>query len=499
LLRPTTKLPLAVAVLGLLTFAPVVGFAFAYDDFWTLVENRWLERPLGELVRLLASGRAVAQHVPDATRPLMVLGHWFERRLFGLEPWGYHLDSLLLYAVACALATRLAWLVSRKRSVVLFAGVFFALAPLHAEPVAAVNYREDLYAAIGMLAALITLLTPHVVSDGRGPDSGRRALGAAAWLLFALLGKESALAFVPLAGLIVWCDPRAFVIVRARRRVLYALGGVLVLWLLWRVPLALHGDDLPLAPSRPISQTLLRTARFEVMAVRHALFPWSYSPDHWHQPDASAAWVAPCLSLMAGVLLLGRSAATRLPALGVGIALAAPLACCPLLRPVNEYADRYFFLSVLGGGLVWAWAAERVAVRFAWGGRALLLVACAALLVPTWRATELWRNERSLWTATVALTPGSARAWVGLSIVHRKAHEQEPADRALERGLAVDPEYGVGLVSQVYNDLAFGRLAQARERLAELERRDLRKLPGLGKAQRCAELDAAAAARCIDN
>jgi hypothetical protein len=482
----------------MLAFAPTLAFGFVYDDRWTLVGNAWLERPLVELVGLLASGGALTQHVPDATRPLMVLGHAIERRIFGLNPWGYHLDSLLLYGLACGLATHLAWVVSHRRRVALFAGAFFAIAPLHAEVVAAINYREDLYAAVGTLGTLGMLGTRAASKVGGTRNEGARALAMAALFCLALLGKESALSLVPLLVVLCWCVPRIAVAVRSNRRGAYALGGVLLLWLLWRVPLALRGDDIPLAPQRSFVQTLLRTARFEVLAVGHSIFPWSYRPDYWYQPDASSAWAMPFLSLVVGAAVLGRNASTRLLGLGVGVALAAPLGCCPLLRPINEYADRYFFLSALGGGLVWAWVAERVGERLGLGRRtAWLALATVPLAVPAWHATQLWRSERSLWTAAVELTPGSPRAWAGLSRVHRMDRERDAADQAMARALAVDPDYVPGLVTQIYNDLAFERLAEARERLEQMTRRGQRDGGGLGKARRCAELDAAAAARCI--
>jgi hypothetical protein len=491
--RAPALLPIVVAALGALTFASVVGFGFAYDDRWTLVENHWLERPVTELFRLLASGEALRFHVPDATRPAMVLMQALERRLYGLAPWGYHLDSLLLYALACALATGVALSVSRRREVALFAGCFFAVAPVHTEVVAAINYREDLLAAVGTLGALLCLTT-----RSRAGDSPWRALGVGALVALGLFGKESAVAALPLLGLVMWATPWAGAPVRNSRRALVIAGVVLVAWLLWRLPLALHGDDIPLAPRRSLVQTLLRTARFEVQAVRHALFPWSVSPDRWRQPDASFGWVAPFLSLIAGVVLLGRQRRTRLPALGVGIALIAPLASSPLVRPVNEYADRYFFLSVLGGGLVWAWAAAHAGrARVMASRRAWLVLALAPLAVVAFKDSSMWRNERALWSAATELTPASPRAWAGLARAHRLAQEREPADAAMSRALAVGPDYAPGLVTEIYNHLAFGRVDEARERLKGMDIRGFHDEGGLGKARACAKLDAGLAARCI--
>ncbi len=500
---------LITAGVGLFAFARAVSFGFVYDDGWTLADNDWLTHPLHELIGLLVTGQALARHVPDATRPVMVLLEALERRVFGLSPAGYHLDSLLLYALVCALATRLALVLTRQKHVALCAGVFFALAPLHAEPVAAINYREDLLGAFGVLGALVLLYAPDNESRRvtarddtfirrRYGDSSARALAAGACLALGLFGKESAVAFVPLAGLIAFCLPWARVTLGDRRRHLYVLGAVLFVFLAWRVPLALHGDDVPLAPKRPFGDVLLRAARFEVRAVVDALLPIFYSPDHWRQPDASFRWTLPCLSLFAGVALLGKNRELRVPALGIGFALLAPLACSPLFRPVNELADRYFFLGTLGGGIVWAWALDRVLARFELDrARAFTAFACLPLLAVTWPATSIWRDERSLWTAATELTPASPRAWAGLSRVHRIARERDAADRAMARALNADPNYAPALVTELYTDLAFGRIETAREHLAALDARKLGDGGGIGKARRCAALERDAAAACI--
>ena len=159
------KLEHWIALGAMLAFSSVLGHGFVYDDAWTIVENRWLNSPLGELIGLLTSGEALARGVPDATRPAMVLSLWLDRRLFGSSPFGPHLVSLLLYGLCCLLATMLAARISRKRIVTLVAGGFFALAPLHAEPVAAVNYREDLLSAAGVLGVWLCALGPLGAPD----------------------------------------------------------------------------------------------------------------------------------------------------------------------------------------------------------------------------------------------------------------------------------------------------------------------------------------------
>jgi hypothetical protein len=260
------------------------------------------------------------------------------------------------------------------------------------------------------------------------------------------------------------------------------------------------GEDLPLAPDRPLGQVLLRAARFELRALQFALLPFGYSPDHWRQPDASLSSVVPLLSLLVGVAVLGRVRSLRPLGLGVALALAAPLGSSPLLRPVNEYADRYFFLSVLGGGLIWGWAFDRLGqARAVRPWRRLLPLACVPLLLVTWPATRLWRDDRSLWTAAVTITPASPRAWASLSRVQRAAGERDAADASALRAVAADEHYGPGLLTQIQNDLAFGRLELARVHLAELTAKGLGRTGGAGRAKACAAMpDAASAQRCIE-
>src|SRR6185436_2544529 len=80
-----------------------------------------------------------------------------------LRPLGYHAHSLLLYAAVCALASMVLLALTRSARSALIGGLFFAAAPLHAEVAAAVNYREDLLASLGVLATLLLLWWPFPV------------------------------------------------------------------------------------------------------------------------------------------------------------------------------------------------------------------------------------------------------------------------------------------------------------------------------------------------
>jgi hypothetical protein len=505
-----------VAALAVLVFVPVLLGGFVYDDDWTLTNNASLRRPFGELLSLLATGDSLAARVPNATRPFLVVSFWLERRLFGSSAFGYHLHSLLLYGLCCAFATFVAFELTRRRSVALFAGSFFALAPLHTEVVAAINYRTELYAGLAVLAALACLFASPVRRRKKRPASwlagdgfGRAGLVAAV-VAVGLFAKESAAALVPLLGLLLFWDERLRALARSRPRTLAAIGGALALYALWRLPLLLHGDDLPLAPERGFWQQLLRAARFELTALRLAFLPWDHNPDRFRQPDATVNSLLALTVLAAGVVVLGRVRATRIPALGVALALVAPLPSSPLVRPINELADRYFFVGVLGGGLFWGWCLMRLGAllkpgvlleAFRWVRRTPLGLGllCLPLAIPSWQAVKIWRTNRTLWEAAVVLNPSSARAFLNLSRQQKAKGELDAARDNLEHAIRLVPNYAPALLARVVDDIEAKDMETARRHVDEILALGLGKARGVSRAVECVKLEPEAAKRCAEH
>ncbi len=484
-----------IALVAGITFAPTLTHGFVYDDHWTIVQNRSLLQPLSWLLRVSVTGEGTEHAVVDATRPAMIASMWLDRQLFSLRPFGYHVHSLLLYGAACVAAGFAAFYITRRRRVALVAGLLFAMHPAHAEVVAAVNYREDLIAGIGVLIALALLFTPH---PSRKPVD-RAAVAALAWLV-GLFGKESAVALVPLAIGIIVVQRRSWHWVRARMVTLAAFGVVLGGWGTWRTWLRTSGrDDVPLAlVDRTAFEKVLDTARYEVHSVVDALVPIDWSPEYAPAPTASPWWLVGFMLILVAVVWTARHRSTRIPSAGIAIAMLAPLPTSPLVGPINAYADRYLFLAALGGGLVWGWIADRVAARLAptWRTPAL----AAALLPPlvyAQLAAAAWASDATLWLAATERAPTSPRAWTGLSRVRRLAGDLDGADASIERAIALDPNYLSARVTRVHNQLTRGDVRGARVGILEIERLGGRHRRGMNRARRCAALEPAQAPACV--
>jgi hypothetical protein len=276
------------------------------------------------------------------------------------------------------------------------------------------------------------------------------------------------------------------------------LASALILWLNWRLALTLSDDGIPRAQTFGYWGRVLDTCRFIARSVWVAIWPFSSSPEYAPSEPASPLWLAAPVALVAFVVLLARKVATRAVAAGVCIAALAPLVASPLFGPVNPWADRYVFVGVLGGSLVWGVVGARLARVLPRPSRVpSLAVACAALAVACFGATKVWATERSVWTAAVRNAPGSPRAWAAMSRVERLDGHLAEADRDVARALQIDPFYAPARVTYTYNLLAHGDVDGARHEIDRLERVGAGEHSGLDRARFCAAVAVSEIPRCI--
>src|SRR5439155_24251217 len=112
------------------------------------------------------SGLAVIWFSPAAQSnpqyyPMVFTTFWIERHLWGLNAFGYHLDNILLHA----LATILLWHVLERLEVpAAFLGAcLFAVHPLNVETVAWITERKNVLSGVFYFAAALLFLRSQYV------------------------------------------------------------------------------------------------------------------------------------------------------------------------------------------------------------------------------------------------------------------------------------------------------------------------------------------------
>jgi Flp pilus assembly protein TadD len=439
-----------VAAVAVATYGVTLRGGFVYDDHWTIEDNPAVVRPDG--LRLLQAGRLgelpgePALEADLRWRPVMVASNWIDYRIAGDRPLFHHADSLLVYLACSLLVLALGRSLGLSREAALFGALFFAAHPLHAEVVAAVNYREDLLATAFGIAAFLLFRRARA----RPSRGGRVAITVAAMLcLIVGLNAKATAAVVP--ALLVLYDlvllPAEPLRARVRRVGLgwaaaaAALVGsrqVLDLFGGYRP----HGYDAPQMGGLFHMLSVQAAIWFEY--ARQTLVPVGLSADYLpvdELPGFALRAVAGALGSAALVAwaVWARRREPRAVFL-IGWAALALLPTCVFVGGPSPRADRHTFFASAALALLAAGALRRALAGVSLGRRGSAVLASAlvvALGVAGFRQALVWRDDATLWKATALRSTSSPRAhvaWMGIELdAGRPARAAAIGRRALER------------------------------------------------------------------
>ncbi|MFH0909871.1 MAG: tetratricopeptide repeat protein [bacterium] len=410
---------------------------FVYDDHGSIEENSFLQRT-AHVKQVLTLQVLRDKHVLDGQRPVVILSYFFDRALWGLNPFGYHLTNLILHLAAVLALFSLLTLL-RSTAPPFAVALLFGLHPVLTEAVQCPAFREDL------LLGLFGLLYLSA-AFARGPVLP--VLLQVLALALALGSKESA---IVLPALLVWmwvCAPAsrpppqtiiaalsvsftlvaAFMMNSFTERPLQAAGGV------W------NGLSLQF-PSNLLTAPSLFNEYLRLLI--------------WPHPLCVDRIVAPVLHLsefrfVEGVFVLvlwtflSIALVRRAPvaALGMGWMLILFVPVSNLVPLFNPMAERYLYFIVPGFVLIAVTLILRVR-----GSRILFPAVTAVSIALILLRLSDWRNDVALWTATVEVEPLSARAhtWLGLDLKHRGQYGEAAAH--FEQARELNPYDTTGLIN----------------------------------------------------
>jgi protein O-mannosyl-transferase len=469
-------------LLGLLLFLVVVGVFLPalrhdfiyYDDPGFVMENPHVTGGL-----TWANVKWAFLHAGfDYWRPLSWLSHMADCQIFGLDPWGHHLTSILLHA----LNTLLVFAVWRKMTGAvwrsLLVAALFGLHPLHVESVAWIAERKDV---LGTFFWLLTLwVYAHWVQQRAVQRTGASIFYVMTLALF-VLGLMSKPMLVTVPGVLLLLDfwplnrlgpnprrqpgavVRSLVIEKIPFFALAAATGVFTVLVQERIGALKTVAGYPW-PGR-VANALMAYCQYLgkcVFPARLAVF-YPYPLNH-----------SVGLAVLAGVLLAGITIAVcglhrSRPYLLVGwFWFLGTLVPVIGLVQVGEQsmADRYSYMPLVGVFLMAAWAAGDGAARWPQQlGRlgATAGAILAACIVLTSRQLGYWQTSATLFRHALAVTEDNwaAHAYLGYALSKSPARLSE-AIAEYQEALRIAPQFAV---SHNYLGNALvkvpGRLAEA--------------------------------------
>lgn len=191
--RPKVALLLSLLLLGaviLVVFWPATHNGLVWDDHITFEQAAdYKQMHLAGMMHAISEPLIYSNNY---FRPLTVLTFMLQLKIFGLDPGGLHLFSVIMHSLNTVLLSCLIWiLLDNARSVTrllytLSGGLVYGFHPALIEPTVFISSRFDLLTTFFLAIALIL--------DQVRLRPGVRVLAIAVTFLFAALSKEMALA-----------------------------------------------------------------------------------------------------------------------------------------------------------------------------------------------------------------------------------------------------------------------------------------------------------------
>ena len=405
------KSPLFHAILivgiSITAFLPILDAHFVnFDDDWLLTENQHVHQLTPEAVRHLFDPFVDRKPLGSEYLPIRDLCYLLEYQLWGEDPLGYHLISLLLHAWVALSVYVLARSLHLSPVASLLGASFFAVHPACSEVVCWISSRKD------GLASLFGL--GYLIQTRRGTKTGsiRTHLSSGALLILALLSKASAVVFPALALLLHLTTPPRTDPQATRSKHLWT-PIVLALFFAFFAAWGHHtvyslSDSLGAGIEDPSQRPgLLAPTAFHDLRV--SLFPVALLA-HYRAPELSAPTIlisSTLLLLLLGVHLyfLRKSFPTSLhPALpGLWFLCSLSPVLAPTARASAFIADRYLYVPTIGIAMAFGYFASKVPSsnksRLV-TGTILLSLTCLSI-----QRTEVWRSSQDLWRDTLVKAP----------------------------------------------------------------------------------------------
>ena len=399
-------LPLIIVALTFAAFLPSINGEFLnWDDDANFVHNPSYRGFGSEQLRWIFTN-AYGHYMP-ITWLTLALDH----QLWGMNPTGYHVTSMLLHALnAVLLFLLLRTLLGRaglERGIDLAAAggaLFFSLHPLRVESVSWITERRDVTAGAFFLLTLLAY-----VRATREPAGAVRLKWL--WLSIASFAAmnlcKSMGMTLPLVLLVLDVFPLRRTATEPIRALLVEKAPFFVLMVGAVVATSLtqnHAEAIYSREAYPLFQSFAQPGYRISFYVAKTLLPLGLSPLYWYRPDVGLFHVLGAVAVIAVTLLLlrfRRSLPAPLAAWIAFLLLIAPVAGIFQAGP-HFAADRYTYFASVPFAALFAAGIARIPARAALAAAALLLAVLGGL---TARQSRFWKDSVTLWTRAIDLDP----------------------------------------------------------------------------------------------
>lgn len=408
--RNTVWIPLALAAIVAVLYAPTAHFAFLnYDDPDYVANSHVLAGLTLANLRWAFTSAYAANWFP-----LTWISHMLDRNLFGHQPGAQHLMNVALHALATLLLYTALRRLTHQAWPSAFVALIFAIHPLHIESVAWVAERKDVLSAVFFFTAIwaYAIYSEH-------PSPFRYAAVTLA-VCCALMSKPTTVT-LPFVFLLLdyWplrrTGPRRLLLEKAPWIALSIAVSIVTYLVQQHAGAVFAAAEIPLALrlENAVVSYAIYLLKFFAPFDLAVFYPYPASIPVW-QASAAAALLA---AVSAAVFFAQRRylvtgwlwfLGTLLPMIGL------------IQAGLQSRADRYTYLPLTGLAVMLAWGSSEL-----WETRkpALAIAAGAvavAMIAATCANLQNWRDSITLFRHAIAVTQSNYVAYNNLGVALRR-------------------------------------------------------------------------------
>ena len=433
------------AAVVFISYSNIFKNEFAWDDFYFITDNIHI-RELGNIPSFFTE-----PSTGDLYRPIRGIFYALAYKMWGLDAFGYHLNSILVHLAVTLLIYFITLKITEKSSLPFIAALFFAAHPVHTERITNMTGAFDAYGIIFLLLALFF----YVLFSKNNTNNNKKYFAFSNIFYFlALFSSEEAVTFILL--LILYEFSFNLDISLANIKLLLKRHApfiaITLFYLLVRLIVVGKAGRADIYFNESFFGTLLTTIKIFFQYILILFFPAGLVTERYVKFEASIFSFALLISLAALSFLLFffiRSyKKSKIAFFSIGWFFVTLMPFSNLLPQYTIMAERYLYLPSYGFCLLLAFLILSIEnINFAKHGViqehsikkyskaaiiAIVLVLASSYVFLTIQRNSEWRDNFTLLSKTAERNPFGTRTYQALALHYR---EQEDYGKAFEHAL----------------------------------------------------------------
>ncbi len=426
------KIILLLLLVSGVVYANSLFSGFVWSDKSLIIKKQEFFQHARNVMAVLTSPDMALEdeHATPYYRPLNTLTYMLDSHLWGVNPFWYHLENVLLHALVTVLFYLLLMEVFEDGRLAFFSALFFAVYSVNAEAVDAVFNRNVLLCALFSITCLICL-----------KKSGAKWTIFSLLLYFlALLSKEPAVVlplFLLSFGLAGGFKKENF---KAKKGAVFGFFAITVLYfMIRRIVIGAFTSQAGISFS-PGRLELISSVYFE--HFRLMLFPFKLNANYtvrW----LSFGWLKAAGAAFGVLLLIYFSLAKKTPGpvrAGAQWIFWGLLPVSNIVKiPSAPVAEKYQYMIILGFCLILGYVFSGLQRKKAMVSMVAIGILTLVLGARTFERNFIWKDNTSLYSSMIRTDPGNAVAHCNLGSVYAEHGDLDGATRQFVEALSLNP------------------------------------------------------------